>query len=47
MRSEKSMYNVVATLAPFNSIFFILAGNKDIHKLSEKFKFRLDATTDC
>ena len=30
----------------FNPILFILAGNKDMHKISNKFKFRPDWTTD-
>ena len=45
------MYDVVATLAPssssFDWIFFIIAGNKDNHKISDKFEIRPDPTTDC
>ena len=47
--SEKLMYNVVNTLAPlfFDRIFFILAGNEDIHNISDKFEIRPDRTKDC
>ena len=31
----------------FDRIFFILAGNKDIHYISNKFKIRPDRTNDC
>ena len=30
----------------FDLIHFILAGNKDMHKISDKFEFRPDRTTD-
>ena len=30
----------------FDPILFILAGNKDMHKLSDEFKFRPDRITD-
>ena len=30
----------------FDLILFILAGNKDMHKISEEFEFRPDKTTD-
>ena len=30
----------------FDPILFILAGNKDMHKISDKFEFRRDWTTD-
>ena len=30
----------------FFSILFILAGNEDMHKISDEFDFRLDWTTD-
>ena len=47
--SEKLMYNVVSTLAPliFDLIFFILAGNKNIHNISDEFEIRPDQTKDC
>ena len=28
-------------------ILFILAGNEDMHKILDEFKFRPDRTTDC
>ena len=31
----------------FDSIFFILAGNKDSHKISDEFEIRVDSTIDC
>ena len=30
-----------------DSIFFKLAGNKDMHKIMNEFEFRPDRTTDC
>ena len=30
----------------FDPILFILAGNEDMHKISDEFEFRLDRTTD-
>ena len=30
----------------FDPILFILAGNEDMHKISDEFEFRLDLTTD-
>ena len=30
----------------FDPIFFILAGNEDMHKISDEFEFRLDRTID-
>ena len=30
----------------FDPIHFILAGNKDMHKISDKFEFRPDRTAD-
>ena len=33
-------------LVVFDPILFILAGNKDMHKISDKFEFRPDRTTD-
>ena len=30
----------------FDLILFILAGNKDMHKILDKFQFRPDGTTD-
>ena len=47
--SEKLLYNVVSTLAPSFLIgsFFILAGNKDIHNISDEFEIRPDRTKDC
>ena len=30
----------------FNKILFLLAGNEDMHKISDKFEFRPDQTTD-
>ena len=47
--SEKSMYNVVNTLAPsflIGSSSFS-AGNKDDHKVSVEFEIRPDPTMDC
>ena len=47
-RLKKSMYNVVNTLVPiFDRIFFIFAGNEDIHNISDKFKIQPDRTKDC
>ena len=31
----------------FDRIFFILAGNKDIHNISDEFEIRLDRSKDC
>ena len=31
----------------FDSIFFILAGNKDNYKVSDELEIRLDPTMDC
>ena len=31
----------------FNRIFFILAGNENIHNISNEFEIRLDRTKDC
>ena len=31
----------------FDRIYFILAGNKDNHKISDKFEIRPDTTPDC
>ena len=31
----------------FDRIFFILAGNKNIHNISDKFEIRPDRTKDC
>ena len=47
--SEKLMYNDVSTLAPhfFYQIFFILAGNEDIHNISDEFGIWPDRTKDC
>ena len=47
--SEKLLYNVVSTLAPSFLIgsFFILAGNKDIHNISDEFEIRPDRIKDC
>ena len=38
------MNNVVTALSPFifDWIFFILAGNKDTHKISDEFKIGQD-----
>ena len=33
--------------AVFHPILFILAGNDDMHEISEEFKIRPDLTTDC
>ena len=46
--SEKSMYNVVNTLAPsiFDRIFFILAGKEDNYNISDVFEFQSDSTKD-
>ena len=46
--SEKSMYNVVNTLAPsfFDRIFFILAGKEDNHNILDEFEFQPDSTKD-
>ena len=33
-------------LVAFGSILFVLAGNEDMHKISDKFEFRPDRTTD-
>ena len=30
----------------FDPILFILAGNEDMHKISDEFEFRPDRTTD-
>ena len=47
--SEKSMNNVVTTLAPsfFNLIFFNIAGNNENHKILDVFEVQLDQTLDC
>ena len=48
--SEKSMYNVVITLAQefiFDRIFFIFAGKEDNHNISDEFKFQPVSTKDC
>ena len=34
------------TLAIFDLIFFILVGNKDMHKSLDEFGFRPESTTD-
>ena len=48
--SEKSMNNVVTSLAPSFSIgpiiFFILAGNKETHNISHGFEIRQDPSRD-
>ena len=31
----------------FDQIFFILAGNKDNHNISDEFEIRSDPTKDC
>ena len=31
----------------FDRIFFILAGNKDIHNILDEFEIRPDRTKDC
>ena len=48
-RLEKSIFSVVATLAPsfFIRTFFILESNKDIYNISDEFEFRPDPTSDC
>ena len=33
--------------AVFHPLFFILAGNDDIHESPDEFEFRPDWTTDC
>ena len=39
---------LVNTLAPsIDLIFFILAGNKDNHNISDEFKIQPDQTKDC
>ena len=38
--------NDVSTFSLFDPILFILAGNEDMHKNSNKFEFRPDWTTD-
>ena len=45
--SEKLTYYVVSTLAPSFLIFFIFAGNEDIHIISDEFEIRPDRTKDC
>ena len=49
--SEKLLYNVVSTLAPSfligYSSYIVLAGNKDIHNISDEFEIRPDRTKDC
>ena len=40
----KSMFHVVNTRAPS---FFILAGNKDNHDISDEYEIRPDRTEDC
>ena len=42
------MNNVVTTLAPsfFDWIFFILAGNKETHNISDGFEIQQDSTRD-
>ena len=31
----------------FDRLFYILAGNENIHNISDKFEIRLDRTKDC
>ena len=40
------MNNVVTTLAPSFLIFFILAGNKETHNISDGFEIQQDPTRD-
>ena len=37
---------VSAFLSAFDPILFILAGNEDLHKISDEFEFHPDRTTD-
>ena len=37
---------VILFSVAFNPILFILAGDEDMHKISDEFKFRPDRTTD-
>ena len=38
--------STASRLVAFDLILFILAGNEDRHKISDKFEFRADRTTD-
>ena len=37
---------ILELLGSFNPILFILAGNEDMHKISDEFEFRPDRTSD-
>ena len=49
LRNRKPHWLDVSTFSRLFYIrsFFILAGNEDMHKLSDEFEFRPDRTTDC
>ena len=47
LASVKLMYEVVNTSFISDRIFFIFAGNKDSHKVSDGFEIRPDRTMDC
>ena len=38
---------VISSASIFDQIFFILAGNEDIHNISDEFEIRPDRTKDC
>ena len=44
-RYQVSLYRTIGPLV--DQIFFILAGNKDIHNISDEFEIRPDRTKDC
>ena len=37
----------IASAFNFDRIFFILAGNEDIHNIADEFEIRPDRTKDC
>ena len=47
--SEKVMYNVLqhSSASIFDRIFFILAGNENIHNISDEFEILFDQPHSC
>ena len=47
-RYQVSVYRTIGPLVlVFDQIFFILAGNENIHNISDEFEIRPDRTKDC
>ena len=46
MATERLSNDVSTFSQLFDPILFILAGNEDMHKISDEFEFRPDRTTD-